>query len=223
MLCSLGCRAPPPLDTSRLPQVLLGSHALDLLLDGCVDRGAAPSDAAGLSQLLAAVAHPSVPPAYTAAVAAAVASLGQACAVDQRAPAPAAKRAAAAALGLVRSGLPKPPASKAAEPAAAALRRLESELERQEARLAGLAQPRDQAKAYGSLLSLLCAQLDLLRPAGGAADGALAPPAVRALDDLRALLAARLQVGTVQGAAVLGWVLDRILSLAVWELHCRCE
>jgi hypothetical protein len=181
-----------------LLQVLLGSHALELLFDGCLERGTAPADAHGLSQLLAAVAHPAAPPAYTAALVAAVAGLGQACAADQRAPTPAAKRAAAAALVLLRSGVPKPPASKASEPPAAALRRLEAELERQEARLAGLAQPREQAKAYGGLLGLLCAQLDLLRPAGGAADAAVAPgaaAAVRALDELRALLAARLQVG----------------------------
>ena len=54
-----------------------------------------------------------------------------------------------------------------------------------------------QAQVYSSILELLCGQLDVLRPGGGAAAAPAAPElaaALKPLDELRAALEARLQV-----------------------------
>ena len=189
---------PPPSPRACLPQVLLKCRALELLVEGCLERGSAAADAPALAHLLAAVAHPSTPAAVTQALAQAVAALGQVCGTDRLAPTPAAKRAAAAALGLVRRGVLKPPPAKPAEAPAAKLKRLGGELVRQEARLAGTTQPKELCKAYGAVLELLCGQLDVLGPVGGAGAPPQAPEvaaALQPLEELRAALATRLQVG----------------------------
>lgn len=181
-------------------QVLLQSRALELLVEGCVSRGATAADAPALAQLLAAVAHAAVPQAFTDAVAQAVASLGEVCATDWAPPTPAAKRSALAALWLVCRGVPKPPPTKAVEPPAAALKRLGGELSRQEGRLAGTSQPKELIKAYGTVLDLLCSHLDVLHSAGGTAAASVAPEvaaALKPIDELRASLASRLQVRCV--------------------------
>lgn len=67
----------------------------------------------------------------------------------------------------------------------------------QEARLGGPTPPKELGKIYASILELLCGQLDVLRPSGGAVPPPQAPElvaALRALEDLQAALAARLQV-----------------------------
>ncbi|KAL4855669.1 hypothetical protein ACK3TF_003754 [Chlorella vulgaris] len=177
-------------------KVLLQSRALELLVEGCVSRGATATDAPALAQLLAAVAHPAVPQAFTDAVAQAVASLGEVCATDWAPPTPAAKRSALAALWLVLRGVPKPPPAKAVEPPAAALKRLGGELSRQEGRLAGTSQPKELIKAYSTVLDLLCSHLDVLHSAGGTAAASVAPEvaaALKPIDELRASLASRLQ------------------------------
>jgi hypothetical protein len=198
-------------------QVLLLSRALELLVEGCVSRGATAADAPALAQLLAAVAHAAVPQAFTDAVAQAVASLGEVCATDWAPPTPAAKRSALAALWLVCRGVPKPPPTKAVEPPAAALKRLGGELSRQEGRLAGTSQPKELIKAYGTVLDLLCSHLDVLHSAGGTAAASVAPEvaaALKPIDELRASLASRLQV-----RCVCEWVLVAalvVLFLSGW-------
>lgn len=75
----------------------------------------------------------------------------------------------------------------------------------QEARLGGPTPPKELGKLYASILELLCGQLDVLRPGGGVAPPPQAPElaaALRALDELHAALAARLQV--TWAARVLG-------------------
>lgn len=55
----------------------------------------------------------------------------------------------------------------------------------------------NQVQVYSSILELLCGQLDVLRPGGGAAAAPAAPElaaALKPLDELRAALEARLQV-----------------------------
>ncbi|KAL4421449.1 hypothetical protein ABPG75_010740 [Micractinium tetrahymenae] len=183
-------------DLVEFKQVLLKTRALEALLEAVCARGGPASDARPLAQLLAAVAHASVPLGYAVVLADAAASLGQLAAADPLAPTPAAKRAVCAALGLLKRGIPKPPPTKAAEAPAAKLRRLGGELGRQEARLGGPAPPKELGKLYSSILELLCGQLDVLRPSGGAAPPPQSPElaaALRALEDLQAALATRLQ------------------------------
>lgn len=127
-------------------QVLLKSRAVELLLEGCLTRGAAPGEAAPLAHLLVAVAQPSVPHTFCSALAEATVGLGAVTAADPLAPTPAAKRSAAAALALVLRGIPKPPLTKPVEAPAARLKRLGAELGRQEARLPGTTQPKELAK-----------------------------------------------------------------------------
>lgn len=119
---------------------------MQLLLEGCAGRGAAPGDAAPLARLLAAVAHPSTPRAFCDAVAEAGVGLGAVGAADPLAPLGAGKRALGAAAGLAMRGIPKPPAAKPTEAPAARLKRLGAELGRQEARLPATSQPRELCK-----------------------------------------------------------------------------
>ncbi|KAI7843548.1 hypothetical protein COHA_002790 [Chlorella ohadii] len=180
-------------------QVLLKSRAVELLLDGCLSKGAFPFEAEPLAALLSAVAHPSVPRDYCHALATAACALGAVSTTDPLAPAPAAKRSAAAALALALKGIPKPPPAKPAEAPAAKLKRLGGELGRQEARLPATSAPKELCKVYSSILELLCGQLDVLRPGGGAAAAPAAPElaaALKPLDELRAALEARLQEAT---------------------------
>lgn len=243
-------------------QVLLKSRAVELLLDGCLSKGAFPFEAEPLAALLSAVAHPSVPRDYCHSLATAACALGAVSATDPLAPAPAAKRSAAAALALALKGIPKPPPAKPAEAPAAKLKRLGGELGRQEARLPTTSAPKELCKVcgcggrvhrgawpsvlwwmavagpgacrcilrfccrlrhqsnlptlssvdcvpsecrffhlplqvYSSILELLCGQLDVLRPGGGAAAPVVPElaAALKPLDELRAALQARLQVG----------------------------
>lgn len=127
-------------------QVLLKSRAVELLLDGCLSKGAFPFEAEPLAALLSAVAHPSVPRDYCHALATATCALGAVSATDPLAPAPAAKRSAVAALALALKGIPKPPPAKPAEAPAAKLKRLGGELGRQEARLPTTSAPKELCK-----------------------------------------------------------------------------
>ncbi|PRW32590.1 hypothetical protein C2E21_8239 [Chlorella sorokiniana] len=176
-------------------QVLQKSRAVELLVDGCLSKGAFPFEAEPLAALLSAVAHPSVPRDYCQALATAACALGAVSATDPLAPAPAAKRSAAAALALALKGIPKPPPSKPAEAPAAKLKRLGGELGRQEARLPSTSAPKELCKVYASILELLCGQLDVLRPGGGAAAPHVPElaAALKPLDELRSALEARLQ------------------------------
>jgi hypothetical protein len=176
-------------------QVLQKSRAVELLVDGCLSKGAFPFEAEPLAALLSAVAHPSVPRDYCQALATATCALGAVSATDPLAPAPAAKRSAAAALALALKGIPKPPPSKPAEAPAAKLKRLGGELGRQEARLPSTSAPKELCKVYASILELLCSQLDVLRPGGGAAAPHVPElaAALKPLDELRSALEARLQ------------------------------
>ncbi len=136
-----------PACPSRTPaQVLLKSRAVELLLDGCLSKGAFPFEAEPLAALLSSVAHPSVPRDYCQALATAACALGAVSTTDPLAPAPAAKRSAAAALALALKGIPKPPPAKPAEAPAAKLKRLGGELGRQEARLPATSAPKELCK-----------------------------------------------------------------------------
>lgn len=64
----------------------------------------------------------------------------------------------------------------------------------QEARLGGPTPPKELGKLYSAILDLLCGQLDVLRPATSPSQAPELAAALRALEDLRAALAARLQV-----------------------------
>lgn len=174
-------------------QVLLRGRALEALLESACARGSPASDAQPLAQLLGDLAHASVPGGFAAVLADAAASLGQLAAVDPLAPTPAGKRAVCAALGLLKRGIPRPPQAAATEAPAAKLRRLASELGRQEARLGGPTPPKELGKLYSAILDLLCGQLDVLRPATSPSQAPELAAALRALEDLRAALAARLQ------------------------------
>ncbi|KAL4432192.1 hypothetical protein ABPG77_005954 [Micractinium sp. CCAP 211/92] len=183
-------------DLVEFRQVLLSSRALEALFEAACARGSPARDAQPLAQLLGAVAHASAPAGFAVVLADAAASLGQLAAVDPLAPTPAAKRAVCAALGLLKRGIPRPPQVKPAEAPDAKLRRLAGELGRQEARLGGPTPPKELGKIYASILELLCGQLDVLRPGRGAVPPPQAPElaaALRALEDLQAALAARLQ------------------------------
>ncbi|PSC75947.1 tRNA (guanosine(18)-2 -O)-methyltransferase isoform B [Micractinium conductrix] len=176
--------------------VLLKGRALEALVEGTCARGSVAGEARPLAQLLSAVAHPTAPAGFAAALAEAAAALGAVSAADPLTPVPEARRATRAALTLLKRGLPKPAATKAVEAPAATLRRLGGELGRAEARLGATTQPKELAKLYSSILDLLCGQLDVLRPGGGAPPPPQAPElaaALRALEELRAALATRLQ------------------------------
>lgn len=134
-------------------QVLLKSRAVELLVEGCLSKGATAGEAAPLAALLAAVAHPSVPRGFCDALAGAACALGAVAAADPLAPAPAAKRSAAAALGLALRGIPKPPPAKPAEAPAAKLKRLGGELGRQEARLPATTTPKELCKVCACVAS----------------------------------------------------------------------
>ena len=202
------CRPLAAAPVAPLPQVLLKGRALEALVEGTCARGSVAGEARPLAQLLSAVAHPTAPAGFAAALAEAAAALGAVSAADPLTPVPEARRATRAALTLLKRGLPKPAATKAVEAPAATLRRLGGELGRAEARLGATTQPKELAKLYSSILDLLCGQLDVLRPGGGAPPPPQAPElaaALRALEELRAALATRLQVGpglVAAGAAV---------------------
>lgn len=137
-------------------QVLLKSRAVELLVDGCLSKGAFPFEVAQLASLLSAVAHPSVPRDFTHALATATCALGAVAVTDPLAPSPAAKRSAAAALALVLKGIPKAPPAKPAEAPAAKLKRLGGELGRQEARLPATSAPKELSKV-GACILVWCA------------------------------------------------------------------